>query len=148
MRLRGFLYGVYMKECGKNFQVAHNVILNSLESISVEDNVYIAPNNFIIGGSEIIFKSNVQIGPGCVLSSTSHKYDFEKKIFTKDRIDKGGIKIGNGVWIGANCTIVAGSGIPNGSVIGANSIVNKLLEEEESIYGGLPAKFIKKMEKF
>lgn len=146
MRFRGFLYGIFMKECGKNFQVAHNVIINSLESISVEENIYIAPNSFIIGGDKINIKKNVQIGPGCVFSSTSHKYDTLKKAFLKERLNKGGIDIGSGVWFAANCTVAAGSNVPDGCVVGANSFVNKNLKKKYSIYGGVPVKFIKEIE--
>jgi len=146
MRIRGFLYSFFMLKKGKNFQVAHNVIINSLEHISIGDDIYIAPNCFIIGGSKISINSTVQIGPGCVLSSTNHQFDFKKKSFIKDRKEKGTLVIDCGVWIGANCTITAGSFIPQGSVVGANSMVNKKFENEQSIYGGVPAKFIKKLE--
>ena len=146
MRFRGFLYGIFMKKKYSNFQVAHNVIINSLEKITIEENVYIAPNCFLIGGDNIEILSNVQIGPGCVLSSTNHKFDHEKKAFSKKRQGKGSIVIDRGVWIGANCTITAGTYISKSSVVGANSMVNKKLDKEQSIYGGVPAKFIKRIE--
>ena len=54
---------------------------------------------------------------------------------------KGGIKIGNDVWIGANCVILDGSVIPNGCVIGAGTIVRGRLEEY-NVYCGNPIKKI------
>ena len=50
--------------------------------------------------------------------------------------------IGNDVWIGLNSTILAGVKIGNGSVIGANSVVTKDVEDY-AIYAGNPAKLIK-----
>ena len=51
--------------------------------------------------------------------------------------------IGNDVWIGQNVTIMPGVIIGDGAIIAANSTVVKSVEPY-SIYGGNPAKFIKK----
>lgn len=53
------------------------------------------------------------------------------------------IFIGNNVWIGMRSMILKGSYIPNGSIIGAMSLVNKKFEEENSIIAGVPAKQIR-----
>lgn len=55
---------------------------------------------------------------------------------------KGDIIIKNDVWIGANCTILDGITIGNGSVIAAGSVVVKDVPEY-AIVGGNPAKVIK-----
>jgi hypothetical protein len=51
--------------------------------------------------------------------------------------------IGNDVWIGQNVTIMPGIKIGDGAIIAANSTVVKSVEPY-TIYGGNPAKFIKK----
>ena len=56
---------------------------------------------------------------------------------------KGDTVIGNDVWIGQNVTIMPGIIIGDGAIIAANSTVVKSVEPY-SIYGGNPAKFIKK----
>ena len=56
---------------------------------------------------------------------------------------KGDTVIGNDVWIGQDVTIMPGVIIGDGAVIAANSTVVKSVEPY-SIYGGNPAKFIKK----
>jgi len=53
------------------------------------------------------------------------------------------IAIGNDVWIGANVAILDGVTIGDGAIIAANALVNKDIEPY-SIYGGVPAKHIKK----
>jgi acetyltransferase-like isoleucine patch superfamily enzyme len=55
---------------------------------------------------------------------------------------KGGITIGNDVWIGRNATIMSGVTIGDGAVIANNSHVVKNVEPY-SLVGGNPAKFIK-----
>jgi virginiamycin A acetyltransferase len=56
---------------------------------------------------------------------------------------KGDVTVGNDVWIGYGATIMPGVNIGDGSVIAANSHVVKDVEPY-CIYGGNPAKFIKK----
>lgn len=56
---------------------------------------------------------------------------------------KGDTVIGNDVWIGQNVTIMPGVKIGDGAIIATNSTVVKSVEPY-TIYGGNPAKFIKK----
>lgn len=58
-------------------------------------------------------------------------------------VTKGDVVIGNDVWIGFNATIMSGVKISNGAVIAAASVVTKDVGPYE-IWGGNPAKFIKK----
>ena len=51
--------------------------------------------------------------------------------------------IGNDVWIGANCTVIAGVRIADGAVLGAGSVLTKNIGPYE-IWAGNPAKFIRK----
>ena len=56
---------------------------------------------------------------------------------------KGAPKVGHDVWIAENCTIMSGVNIGTGSVICANSVVTKDIPPY-TIYGGNPARFIRK----
>lgn len=55
------------------------------------------------------------------------------------------ISIGNGVWIGANTTILPGVCIGNGSIIAAGSVVARSIGMNE-LWGGVPAKLIRKLD--
>lgn len=50
------------------------------------------------------------------------------------------IFIGNNVWVGMRSIILKGAVIPNGSVVGAMSMVNKAFDEENILIAGVPAK--------
>jgi len=58
------------------------------------------------------------------------------------RISKGGVTIGNDVWIGFGATILSGVSIGNGAVIGAKAVVAKNVPAY-SIAVGNPARVIK-----
>ncbi len=53
------------------------------------------------------------------------------------------IFIGDNVWIGMRSMILKGSYIPNGSIIGAMSLVNKKFEQENILIAGVPARQIR-----
>lgn len=57
---------------------------------------------------------------------------------------KGGIKIGNNVWICDKATILGGVSIGNNVIVGANAVVNKNVPDN-CIVAGAPAKIVKKI---
>ena len=85
------------------------------------------------------------IASHCVIGGEEHAYwDYS----TSDRlsqmsIDGNRTKIGNDVWIGANCYIRQGITIGDGAVVGANSLVLHDVEPYTIVVGS-PAKLLKK----
>lgn len=59
-----------------------------------------------------------------------------------ERESKGDIIIGNDVWIGYRCTILSGSKLSDGVIVGAGSIVTAQNYPPYSIIAGNPAKVI------
>lgn len=93
-------------------------------------------------GGQIVFGDDVLVGPNCVFRTANHKFRLTKTNFVNQGHRFGDIKIGNNVWIGANCTILPGIQIGSNSVIGAGSIVNKSIPEGVLAVGN-PAKIKK-----
>lgn len=143
MRLRGFLYSLFINKCGKNFQIANNVYLKNLLNLEIGDNVFVGNNSMILGSGKIIIEDEVLIGPNVVIISGSHTKMNKSYRYGKANIGK--IHLKKGCWVTSNCTIVKDSQLPEGSVLGANSILNKVFDIEEGLYAGSPAKFIKKI---
>ncbi len=56
------------------------------------------------------------------------------------------IHIGHHCFVGTRSIILPGSELPNCSVLGAGAVMKKKFNEEFGLYGGVPAKFIKKMD--
>lgn len=141
MRFRGSLYSLLIPNCGKNFQITSSAYINSLSGLNIGNNVYIAHNTVLIG-TNISIGDNVLIGPNSVISSGNHV--FSNDSFYNKKSNKGTVIIGKGSWIGANCSILANSTLPEKSILAAGSVLTKKFTDEYSIYAGTPAKYIKK----
>lgn len=140
MRFRGWLYGLGMKKIGRNFQVAHNVILNSIENLEVGNNVYIGQYGIIYAIGNVILDDNIIIGPNCLISSSNHSFKNDS-YWNGKRICKE-IHIGAGCWIAGHCVILAGSVLPPYSLLAAGATLTNVFMED-GIYGGTPAKLIR-----
>jgi acetyltransferase-like isoleucine patch superfamily enzyme len=103
---------------------------------------YCAINSFakLFGHGGIEIGDYTQIGPGCLLTTTTHDYQQDLKTGFKK------IDIGENVWIGANCIILADVTIEDHSVIGAGSVVNRSIPQY-SVAVGSPARVIKEIKK-
>ena len=75
--------------------------------------------NYINASGGIKFGNNVEMGPNVVIASVNHDINDQRKYSLKK-----GIVIGNNVWIGSNCTILAGANIGDNVVVGANCVVS------------------------
>ncbi len=144
MRLRGFLYGLGMKKCGTDFQVTHDAIIRDLQGISVGKNVFIGNHAIVMGSGSIELEDEVMIAPHVVLISGNHVS--VNKSYRYGKGDVGHIKIGRGSWVAANATVQRNSALPSNSVLAANSFLNKVFTDKNAIYGGVPAKFLKKLD--
>ncbi len=143
MRFRGFLYSLFMDSVGKDFQVHSSVLIVNLSGISIGNNVYIGPNTVIISDNMYI-GNEVLIGPNCVLVSQNHTKINQSFRFGPS--DKGCIVIEENCWISSHCTISKDSKLPKGSVLGANSFLNKKFEVANAFYCGVPAVYKSKYE--
>lgn len=57
------------------------------------------------------------------------------------------ITIGHHCFVGTRSIILPGAILPDHSVLGAGAMLKKQFTEEYALYGGVPARFIKKMDK-
>ena len=103
----------------------------------------IAQNCTISGEKAGVFiGKNVMIAPNVVIVAFNHGFEDIKMSMVKQTNSEAPIIIEDDVWIASNCTIGKGVRIGKGSIIAANSFVNKDVPAY-SIFGGVPAKIIK-----
>lgn len=103
----------------------------------------IAQNCSISGENAGVFiGENVMIAPNVSIVAFNHGFELVEIPMVKQVNTEGAIFIEDNVWIASNCTIGKGVRIGEGSIIAANSFVNKDVPPF-SIVGGVPAKVIK-----
>lgn len=97
---------------------------------------------------EVRIGSHVKIGGGTKISdSNHHSLDYltrRNAASDSQEAESSPIHIGNDVFIGAGCYIGKGVTIGNRSIVAAGSVVVKSIPADE-IWGGNPARFIKKI---
>jgi len=127
---------------GNGVKLDSNIRLLSANDATLEinANTNIGKSTVINTGADITIGENVLISGNCYIQSSSHsiKRDNIIKLQTHEHSS---ISIGNDVWIGANSIVLKGVKMSNGSVLGANSLLNRDTEEYE-ICAGNPAKKI------
>lgn len=139
MRFRGWLYSFFMRECGKNFQVSSTSVIRGLQNISVGENVYLAPNCYLLSRESIVIEDEVMVAINSVIVDCNHGFNNGSYRFSRGKQKK--ITIGKGTWIAANCVVTSGVSIGNGCVIGAGCTVqsdipaySKLITNEPILY--------------
>ena len=116
---------------GRGFRTRNNVSFRIYDSGSVKigDNCFLNDNCSINCQKEIEIGNNVICGQNVMLFDHDHDYKNDMSKFNKDKI-----KIGNNVWIGANCVILKGVTIGNNVVIAAGSIVRKDIDNNKVFF--------------
>ncbi len=117
-----------------------STVNNAVGDVIIGKNSFIGVSNVIIGPVEI--GDEVMLAQNVVLSGLNHGYEDVTIPPKRQKITTDKIKVGNGVWIGANSTITAGVELGNHSVIGAGSVVTKNIPAF-CVAVGNPAKVIK-----
>ncbi len=105
------------------------------------ENVYFNVNCVILDSTKITIGSNVLIGPGVHIYSSTHPLDANER--RTNQISKS-VSIGSDCWIGGNAVICPGVTIGNGCTIGAGSVVTKDIPAN-SLAVGNPARVIRKL---
>ena len=103
-------------------------------------------NCFLGCAGGIIIGQDTIIGELVTMHSENHNFSDITKPIKYQGINRQGIKIGRGCWIGAKVTILDGAKIGNGCIMAAGSVVIAGKYDDNGIYGGVPAKFLKSRE--
>jgi maltose O-acetyltransferase len=112
---------------GNHIEIGHNCLINELvrlDNVSIGNNVMIARESIVLG------KMHESANPGIPMISQGVK-DVQKTHIEDD------------VWLGLRVIVMPGVRIRTGCIIAAGGVVTKDTEPY-GIYGGVPAKLIKK----
>jgi virginiamycin A acetyltransferase len=133
---------------GSRITIGANVVIDSFVKIkpaggsgdlTVGENSIINSGCVLYTGNGIRIGCNVAIAANCTFAPVNHEYADRGVLIRQQgfRPSKGGIIVGDDVWIGANCVLLDGAMIGSGCVIGAGCVVRGVLEPY-GVYGGYP----------
>lgn len=133
---------------GENVYVGRNTILSCKEgSIELDDYCNISAN------CSLLSETKIKLGKYCFLAGNCYlvaggNHSFERTdipIMFQPSYTKGGISIGDDVWLGAGVIVLDGTSIGKGTVVGAGSVVTSSLPDY-SVAVGTPAGVKRKRE--
>ncbi len=140
------LKSFYLKLCknkiGNNVIYYPGVFIMPPRNITIGDNVDLAKDVLITTSGGVDIGERALIGYSTKILTSNHNIPSGKqKIFSAGHTHKK-VTIEKDVWIGANCIILPGVTIGEGSIIAAGSVITKDVDPF-SIYAGVPAKKIR-----
>ncbi|MEC4114940.1 acyltransferase [Myroides pelagicus] len=143
IRLRGFLASPFFKKCGKGLELGRDLTFLNSNNIEIGSNVYIAKGTWLNGLGGLMIEDEVVMAPYVTISTMQHVFKDQSVRFGGSVPGK--VVIKKGTWLASHVAVKCGVSIGRGSIVGANAFVVKDIDDN-SIYGGVPAKFIKKNE--
>lgn len=121
------LFPPFYTDCGRNLKIGKNVFFNS--GVKIQDQ----------GG--VTIGDGALIGHNAVLATLDHSLAPNHR----GNLIPAPIHIGKNVWIGANATVCKGVTIGDGAIIAAGAVVTTDVPAN-TVYGGVPAKKIKRIQ--
>ena len=125
---------------------ASGVVRNLGIGITVGSRTAIGAFNFIHGGGGVTIGSDCLLGPYVSVFSEDHRFEDVNVPVREQGEVRSRVYIGDDVWIGAGSVILSGVRIGSHTVVAAGSVVTRDLESN-TIYGGNPAKQIRRRER-
>lgn len=83
----------------------------------------------------------VEIAPACAFYSYNHRIAAGMPVRRQPLISKGGVHVGDDVWIGYGAILLDGVTVGDGAVIGAGAVVTRSVEPN-AVVAGNPARVI------
>jgi acetyltransferase-like isoleucine patch superfamily enzyme len=120
-----------------------NIIADIGSTLSIY-NSFIGRNCVIVAKEKIIINKNCLVAEMVVIRDQDHITEIYAKGKTREEFNIEPIEIKNNVWIASKATILKGVSIGDHSVVAASAVVINDIPSFE-VWGGVPAKFIKKL---
>ena len=109
--------------------------------IQIGKNVFINRGCTFLDLGGIVLEDDVLIGPQVNIITENHPIDPTQR----KMLDLKPVVIKRNVWIGANATLLPGVTVGENAIVAAGAVVTKDVPAN-TIVGGVPAKFIRKIE--
>jgi acetyltransferase-like isoleucine patch superfamily enzyme len=152
-----------------NASIGHLTLCKNIALLHLGENASIGRGNWITGfplGPGRHFATETERRPELIVgahSAITHRHlidctnsvtigkfttvaGFQSQILThsidleQNRQVSAPVRVGDYCFLGTNCVLLGGSALPDFSVLGAKSLLNKSFTETHNLYGGVPAR--------
>ncbi|WP_452218516.1 acyltransferase [Lacinutrix undariae] len=130
---------------GDNTSVTSSVKMLGVGNLVIGSNTWIGPETLIMSTSNIYIGNNVDIAPRVYIGNGTHELGVDGVRMAGKGISKD-ISIGTGTWICTGAIILPGVTIGKMCVVAAGAVVSKDVKDN-MLVGGIPAKYIKELNK-
>lgn len=133
-------YYAKTKKIGKCVRFNGISSISGFDNLEIGNNVHIGDNAHIKAEGGLYIGDNTHISRNLILYTVNHNYQGELLPYDNTEVEKK-VVIEKNVWIGINVTILPGTYIEEGCIIGAGSVVAGKISKL-SIYGASLAQII------
>jgi len=142
-RLRPLILRRAGLEFDENCFILGGLVVLNTEKITFGRDCFINHGCLIDASAAVSVGHDVHLAAGVQLLTATHDVGTGDRRAGTPRAAP--IRIGDGVWLGARVTVLAGVAIGDGAVVAAGAIVtNDLLKDR--LYGGVPARLLRRLE--
>src|SRR5690606_11045810 len=120
---------IKLKKVGSNFKFGYRSEIKNPQYFSIGNNFYSGPYGYFVTNKYIpvFIGDDIMFGPFCKIFGGDHDLRYAEKhirFAPEMKVENTKIEIENGVWIGANTTILSNAFISEGAVIASGAVVN------------------------
>jgi len=137
-------------ELGDRVQLYSDIVIETGNggSLSMGEETHVQPRcQFSAYVGSLRIGRRAEIAPNCSFYTYSHTMRPGIPIRDQPLESRGGITIGDDVWIGVGATVLDGVAIGDGAVVGAGSVVTKNVPPE-AVVCGVPSRLIRMREDY
>lgn len=120
-----------------------NIIADTGATLLIYDS-FVGRNCVITAKEKVTINKNCLIAEMVVIRDQDHIMDISEERTTREDFFVAPIEIKENVWVASKATVLKGVTIGSHSVVAASAVVTKTIPSQE-VWGGVPARFIKKI---
>lgn len=111
--------------------------------LSLGRDAFVNAECFIDATAEVRLGDHVHLGPGVRVLTTSH--EIGPPALRASTLTTAPVHVGDGAWLGAGSIVLPGTTVGAGCIVAAGAVADGELEPN-AVYGGVPAKLIRRLD--
>lgn len=119
---------------GRNVKICSSVSIFGSGKLIIGDNVWVGHRTLLIVSSKILIGNHVNIGPNCFIGTGTHEISPSSQCIGGKGVSKD-IIIGDGSWLCAGTSVIAGCSLGEKCVVACGTVVTKDFEGYNLIAG-------------